>query len=300
MLDLIRVFDQVVESGSFSQAGQALSMAPSSIARNIDALEAQLKTTLFKRSTRKLVLTEKGEYFHQQSLLLLENADQLVSEMKGANSKPEGLLRISAFESFGNIYLAPLIPAFLQRYPAVHIELELDNNLVDLNRDNIDLAIRIGTPKDSALRARHLLTNHTSLVAAPDYLARHPEIINPDDLQHHNCLLISHKRQRNHWWFRKGKSQKRVLVTGNLTSKGGSPLLCAALQGSGVLLLSDWMVNTYIDKQELVRVLPQWCATHSAQGSGDIFAIYKGSQYPKPHIRVFLDFLIEHLEQVFD
>ena len=297
MLDLIRIFDQVVESGSFSKAGHALHMAPSSIARNIDNLEEKIQTTLFKRSTRQLILTEEGLYFHQQSIKLLQESDKLLSEMKGHNEEPEGMLRISVFESFGNLILASLIPEFLALYPKVKIELELDNNVVDLNSENIDIAIRIGTPQDSCLKARKLMLNNTSLVASSDYLASHEKIEKPDDLVHHNCLLISHERQRNHWYFKKGNVAKKVSVSGNLISKGGSPLLNAALKGSGVLLLSDWMTAEYIESGLLTPVLPKWTATHGENGSGEIFAIYKSTQYPKPYIRAFLDFIIEKMKE---
>ncbi|CED57864.1 HTH-type transcriptional regulator, LysR family [Aliivibrio wodanis] len=297
MLDLIRVFDQVVESGSFSQAGHALHMAPSSVARNIDNLENKVQTTLFKRSTRQLILTEEGLYFHQQSIKLLQESDKLLSEMKGHNEEPEGMLRISVFESFGNLVLASLIPEFLSLYPKVQIELELDNNLVDLNSENIDIAIRIGTPQDSRLKARKLMENNTSLVVSSDYLASHETIEKPDDLIHHNCLLITHERQRNHWYFKKGNTSKKVTVSGNLISKGGSPLLNAALKGTGVLLLSDWMTADYIESGALIPVLPKWTVTHGENGSGEIFAIYKSAQYPKPYIRAFLDFIIEKVKE---
>ncbi|MBL4829873.1 MAG: LysR family transcriptional regulator [Aliivibrio sp.] len=294
MLDLIRVFDQVVESGSFSQAGKVLNMAPSSVARNIDSLEASIKTTLFKRSTRQIILTEEGQYFHQQSITLLRDTDKLLNEMRADNDTPEGMLRISVFESFGNLCLAPIIPEFLQLYPNIQIELDLNNHMVDLNSDNIDIAIRIGTPQDSGLKARKLLTNYTSLVASPRYIEQHDLIERPDDVQQHNCLLISHQRQRNHWFFSKGEVRKKVSVSGNFISKGGSPLLNAALFGSGLLLLSDWMVKSHLESKQLVHLLPEWTATHNENGSGDIYAIYKNSHYPKPHVRVFLDFLVSH------
>ncbi|ROV59988.1 LysR family transcriptional regulator [Vibrio ponticus] len=296
MLELIKVFDQVVVSGSFSQAGKALNMAPSSVARNIDSLEDRIKTTLFKRSTRQLVLTEEGQYFYQQSIKLLQDSDKLLAEMRGNQGVPEGKLRISVFESFGNLCLTPLIPEFLKRYPKIHVELELDNNLVDLHSDNIDIAIRIGTPQDSRLKSRHLLTNYTSLVAAPSYIEQSATIKKPEDLQAHNCLLITHERQRNYWYFSKKSIHKKVLVSGNLISKGGSPLLYAALQGCGVLLLSDWMIEEYLQSGRLIKLLPDWKATHGEQGSGEIFAIYKGSQYPQLHIRVFIDYLVEKLQ----
>lgn len=296
VLDLIKIFDQVVESGSFSKAAQALNMAPSSVARNIDNLESKIKSSLFKRSTRQLILTEEGQYFYQKSAKILQDSNSLLEEMQGNQGIPEGLLRVSVFESFGNLCLTPLIPEFLELYPKIQVELELDNNVVDLNSENIDVAIRIGTPQDSRLKARHLLTNNTSLVAAPSYIEKYGTIDKPEGLQDHNCLLISHERQRNYWYFKKSAVNKKVLVTGNLISKGGSPLLHAALNGVGVLLLSDWMLKPYLENGQLRELLPQWTSMHNEQGSGEIFAIYKNTQYPRPHIRLFINFLVEKLE----
>ncbi|MDA0128085.1 LysR family transcriptional regulator [Vibrio sp. MarTm2] len=298
MFELIRVFNQVVESGSFSQAANALSMAPSSVARNIDNLEAKLQTTLFKRSTRQLVLTDEGRYFHHQALSLVEEADALVNQMKQSPSQPQGLLRISAFESFGNVFLAPLIPMFLAQYPKVQIELELDNHVVDLNSDNIDLAIRIGTPKDSRLKARKLLTNRTVLVASPQYLKANLAITEPNDLSGHNCLLISQQRQKCHWYFSRENERHKVQVTGNFSSRGGSPILQGALHGSGVLLLSDWMVAPYLKQGTLINILPQWQVSYGEKRSDEIYALYKPSHYPKPHIRAFIDFIVQHLDSI--
>ncbi len=295
MLELIKVFHQVVDSGSFSQAGHALHMAPSSVARNIDSLEAQLKTTLFKRSTRQLILTEEGSYFYTQSGQLVDQADSLLIEMRGSKDVPQGMLKISVFESFGNLCLAPIIPEFLKLYPEVQVELDLDNKLVDLHSDNVDLAIRIGVPKDSGLKARKLLNHPTLLTASPIYLNHQAPITQPSDLHEHNCLLVSQERQRNHWHFSQGKNKKKVAVKGNFISKGGSPLLTAALKGCGVLLLSEWMVKPYLDSGELVAVLPEWTVNHWEGGSGEIFAIYKGAQYPKPHIKAFIDYLVTKL-----
>ncbi|NRD74933.1 LysR family transcriptional regulator [Shewanella sp. VB17] len=297
MLEKIKVFYQVVDSGSFSQAAQVLHMAPSSIARNIDILEQQLKTTLFKRSTRQLILTEEGSYFYQQSGKLVEDADTLLAEMRGSRDIPQGMLRISVFESFGNLCLAPIIPEFLQLYPNVQITLELENKVVDLHRDNVDLAIRIGIPQDSGLKARKLLNHPTLLAASPRYLNQHSAITQPSDLHEHNCLLISQERQVNHWYFSQGNTKQKVAVKGNFMSKGGSPLLTAALKDAGVLLLSQWMVKPYLESKQLVNILPNWTVGHWDNGSGEIFALYKSAQYPKPHISAFLDFIVKKLAE---
>lgn len=298
MLNQIKILVQVVESGSFSKAGQVLNMAPSSISRAIDNLEHTLQSTLFRRSTRSVSLTEEGEYFYQQSTKILSDANKLIAEMKGDRAEPKGVLRISVFESFGNLVLAPLLPRFLAQYPKVTVEIDLNNNLVDLHSENIDVAIRIGTPQDSNLKARRLMPNLTSLVATPEYLASHAAIEQPEDIQNHNCLLISHGRKRHYFYCSNGKEMRRVPVSGNLVSKGGSPLLSAALSNSGVLLLSEWMIKPYLQSQQLVEVLPDWVTSSSEHGSGEIFAIYKGMEYPKPHIRAWLDFLVTELSNI--
>lgn len=297
MLNQIRILVQVVESGSFSKAGQVLNMAPSSISRSIDNLEHTLQSTLFRRSTRSLSLTEDGEYFYQQSTKILFDTNKLISEMKGDRAEPQGMLRISVFESFGNLVLAPILPRFLAMYPKVTVEIDLDNKVVDLNSENVDVAIRIGTPQDSGLKARRLMPNLTSLVATPEYLASHSPIQEPEDIQEHNCLLISHGRKRHSFYFSNGTESKRVAVNGNLVSKGGSPLLSAALSGSGVLLLSTWMVDPYLKNKQLVEILPEWITSSSERGSGEIYAIYKGLEYPKPHLRAWLDFLVSELNK---
>ncbi|MFM4994927.1 LysR family transcriptional regulator [Aeromonas sanarellii] len=293
MLDRIRILAQVVESGSFSRAARALNLAPSSVTRAIDALEQQLGIPLFKRSTRQLVLTSQGEYFLARSLPLLEEADQLVQSLQPLSVEPQGPLRVSVFESFGAAWLAPRLPDFLARYPGVRLEIELDNRLVDLDAENVDVAVRIGRPVDSGLHARHLLTNRALLVASPAYLARHGEPAHPADLAHHNCLIRGHGRQRQHWHFRRGTERHRVAVQGNLASVGGTPLLCAARAGCGILLLSSWMVQQSLDDGTLVPLLPEWQASPYEDRHDEIHAVFRGGRFLTPQARAFIDFLVE-------
>lgn len=293
MLDRIRILAQVVESGSFSRAARALNLAPSSVTRTIDGLEQQLGVPLFKRSTRQLVLTDQGEYFLARSLPLLEEADQLVQSLQPLSGAPQGGLRVSVFESFGAAWLAPRLPVFLARYPGVRLEIELDNRLVDLDAENVDLAVRIGRPLDSGLHARRLLANRTLLVASPDYLATHGEPAHPGDIAHHNCLIRGQGRQRQHWHFQQGAERQRVAVQGNLASIGGTPLLCAAKAGCGLLLLSSWMVQQGLDEGSLLPVLPDWQASPYEDRHDEIYAVFRGGRFLKPQTRAFIDFLIE-------
>jgi len=300
MLGLIRIFLKVADLGSFSKTGQVLHLAPSSITRSINKLEAELDVRLFKRSTRALVLTEEGHQFYQRGGHLLEEADGLVSSMQGSRSEPEGRLRISAFEGFGRAFISPLLPEFLSRYPKVTIELELDNQIVDLNSENVDLGIRIGLPSDSNLNARLLLANKTILCASPSYLKKYGIPTIPEDLSEHNCLTLNRDRQRTYWHFRntdshKQSEYKKIIVDGNITSKGGTPLVEAAVNHGGIVLISSWMVKDLIKEGKLVPCLPDWQGSLFEESSGVIYAVYQGNKYLKPSLRVFIDFMVEKL-----
>jgi len=296
MLTLIRTFIKVADLGSFSKAAQVLNLAPSSITRSINKLEAELDVRLFKRSTRALVLTEEGQQFYPRAEKLLEDADGLISSMQGTRSEPEGTLRISSFEGFGRAFISPLLPEFLNRYPKLKVEIELDNQIVDLNAENIDLGIRIGLPADSNLNARLLLANETMLCASPNYLDQYGIPEKPEDLVEHNCLVLNRDRQTTYWHFRKTKTDyKKVSVAGNLTSKGGTPLVEAAINHGGIVLISSWMVKDLISEGKLVQCLPDWQGSLFEESSGVIYAVYQGNKYLKPSLRVFIDFLVEKL-----
>ncbi len=272
-------------------------MAPSSVARNIDNLENELGVTLIKRSTRKLVLTDDGQRFLAGAEKLLTQADQLKASMTQVNTEPEGVLRISVFESFGRQIISPLLPEFLKKYPKVKIEINLDNKMVDLSADNIDLGIRIGRPQDSSLRARKLINNRTWLCASPGYLAANKAPSRPEELINHNCLLLSHGRQITHWYLKKGKEQAKVAVKGNLSSKGGTPLLEAAINHGGIVQMSQWMMLDLINENRLTVCLPDWEPSLHKDTSGEVYAVYLDSKFLRPAMRAFIDFLVEKLEQ---
>ena len=293
MLELVRVFVKVADASSFSKAGRQLSMAPSSITRKIDSLETELGVSLFLRSTRQLVLTENGAIFLDGARKLLEQAEILGASIQESTAEPAGTIRISVFESFGRLQICPIVPEFVLKYPKVKVELELDNKLIDLASEEVDLAIRIGRPVDSGLRARKLVSNHTVVCASPLYLQKYGTPIRPEDLAEHNCLTLSSKRQLTYWHFRKGKEYKRVQVTGNISSSGGTPLLEAAEKGIGIVLLPNWMVSRSIKENKLAMLNFDWDASRHEDSSGEVYAVFANSKYTKSSLRAFIDYLAE-------
>ena len=295
MLEAIRVFIKAAECGSFSKTGTVLGMSPSSVSRKIDKLEKDLATKLFKRSTRHLVLTDNGES-------LLERATKAVFDLEAAfkavRSEPDevaGDLRISVFESFGRLRVCPVVPGFLRQHPKVRLELLLDNQLVGLHQDDVDLAIRIGRPEDSRLKARKLVKNHMVVCATPEYLARHGIPTKPHDLAEHNCLVLSRSRRVVWWHFQQGEETEKVQVSGNLISIGGTPLLEAGIQDAGLMMLPEWMVAPHIYSKVLVSVMEKWEPSLYAGGSGDVYAVYLDDPNIRPAIRSFIDYLLAYL-----
>ncbi|MHB9118504.1 MAG: LysR family transcriptional regulator [Burkholderiales bacterium] len=291
MLDDIKTFAAVAEFGSFSAAARVLGLSPSAVSRQIDKLESRLAAKLLQRSTRHLALTEAGLSFLAGARQLLADCDSLVASVQPALQEARGDLRISVFESFGRLYLCPLIADFLSQHPKVNVEVLLDNQLADLYRDKIDLAVRIGRPADSRLKARKLLTNRMRVCASPDYLARREPPAHPQALRGHNCLALSQARQLTWWHFARKGEQEKVLVKGNLHSVGGTPLLAGALKGLGVTLLASWALARHVESGELLPLLGDWEASTYEGGSGDVYAVFLPDRHMKPALRALIDFL---------
>ena len=295
MLDGVRVFIKVAEHGSFSKAGNTLGLSPSSISRQVDRLESQLGVKLFQRSTRHLSLTEAGHNLLDGTKKLLSDFDGVLASMQYSQNEPEGHLRISVFESFGRQYICPLLPQFLLLYPKVNVEIALEHRLVDLYKDEVDLAIRIGPPEDSSLRMRRLVINRMVVCASPGYLEKYEAPTHPQDLSQHNCLVLQNNRQTSWWHFRKKRDYLKVQVSGNLVSSGGTPLLEAAKQGLGIMMMSEWMVKEQLRTGELVTLLDTWQPALHEGRSNDIYAMFIDNKYMKPALRRLIDFITQHI-----
>lgn len=294
MLEAIRVFIKSAECESFSKAGLVLGMSPSSVSRQIDKLENDLGAKLFKRNTRGVVLTDSGRSFLEKATKAVSDLEAAFIAIRPETNEVAGDLRISVFESFGRLCVCPAVPNFLMQHPKIRLELLLDNQLADLYKEEVDLAIRIGRPEDSRLKARKLVENRMTLCATPEYLARHGIPTKPHDVGYHNCLILSRKRIA--WWhFRQGAEAQKVQVSGNLTSVGGTPLLGAGMQGAGLMMLPEWMVASHINSGALVGVMEKWEPSLYEGGSGDVYAVYLEDPNTKPVIRSFIDHLLMSL-----
>ena len=192
----MKTFVQVVESGGISKAAAILGLAKSAISRRISDLEARLSVQLFNRSTRSLSLTDIGREFYQHCQRLLNDIDEVESNITSHHQKISGKIRLSAPLSFSIEHLAPAIKQFSERYPDVSFDLDLNDRRVNLIEENFDCAIRIGVLKDSQLVARKLFALKLSLLASQSYLDKHGIPSEISDLNQHIMIdYLLHQRE---------------------------------------------------------------------------------------------------------
>lgn len=288
----MEVFVRVVRAGSFSAAARSLNQTPSAVSKQIGRLEDRLGARLFNRTTRRLGLTEVGAAFHERAQRILsevEDAEQAVSRL---NEAPRGTLRLDTPTAFGRLYVAPLVPRYLARFPEMRIDMTLNDRYIDPLEDAVDLVIRIGELSDSSLIARRLARNRRVVCGAPGYFARHGLPQRPADLARHNCLVYTYRAARNDWPFvcreREAEAPEVVRVQGNLETNNAETLHAAALAELGIGLFPLWLAGPDLVAGRLVRALPAFHVPDSA-----VYAIYPPGRHLSPKVRSFVDFLAE-------
>ena len=284
----IPVFVAVVEQGSFSAAGAKLGITKSAVSKRVTQLEGRLGVRLLQRSTRKLSLTEAGEAYFRHALDSLGaamQAEDAVAEMQG---DPKGLLRVSAPMSFGRLHLAPLVAAFMKRYPGLRLDLVMDDRRVDLIEGGFDVAIRAGELPDSALIARRLAPCRVVLCASPDYLAAAGMPGKPQDLRDHDCLAYSYFSGHHEWSLEGRKGAEKITVSGRYQVNNSEALREAVLGGLGIARIPTFIVGPDLAAGTLVQVLPDYPVETQT-----LYAVFPERRHLPAKVRAFLDFAVE-------
>lgn len=284
-LDLIDValFVRVCATRNLSAAGREFGLSPAASSARMAQLERQLGARLLHRTTRQIALTQDGETFLERAVPLLEAAQQAASSVGEAGSAPHGLLRVAASVSFGRLHLMPALASFLATYPGIRLDLRLSDSMIDLAAGGIDVAIRIGPLRDSALVARTLAPSRLWLAASPAYLDKFGMPQRPEELAAHQCLVLE---GTNPWRFRDGDTVRSVRVGGRMQSDNGEALRDAALAGVGIALQSTWAMYEQLRSGALLRVLADFPVAQEAVVS----AQYLNRNFLPPKTIAFIDF----------
>jgi DNA-binding transcriptional LysR family regulator len=286
-------FAEVVDRGGFAAAGRALGIPKSRLSRRVAELEERLGVRLLQRTTRKLSLTEAGELYHRHCVAMREDAEAAEEAGSQVLTEPRGTIRVTCPVTLAQSSIGRLIPRFLERHPHVRVDMQVDNRVVDLVQESIDVALRVRSTLDDSgsLVVKNLGVTYGVLVACPELLKKHGGIASPDDLAKLPTIAMSAADGRANWKLTGPHGKYFVLQHRPCyTANDLMTLQYAALQGTGMCILPDYMCADDVKAGRLVQVLPGW-----APPPGFVHAVFPSRRGLVPAVRRFLDFLGDNM-----
>lgn len=285
----LQVLIAVVNTGSFSAAAEVLGQTPAFVTKRIQQMESLLGVKLLNRSSRGMALTESGQTAYEHALEIMDRLQKLMDEVTHIKEQPVGMIRIGSSFGFGRAYIAPAIMQIMELYPELQINFELFDRQIDLNRDNVDLDIRINDDIPENYIAKLLAKNRRILCASPGYIQQRgvPETL--AELQRHDCLVTKERDQTiGVWELESSLGKKSVKISGHLSSNSGEIVLNWALNGKGIMLRSEWDVLPFLRDGALVQVLPEYAQ------SANIWAVYQMPLYSSTKLKVCVEFFSQY------
>lgn len=295
-LDNIAVFVRVVELGNLSAAGRDMRISPAVASNRIKELEKHLGVRLFNRTTRQLMPTEHGTVFYAGAKQVLEAITEAEAAVSALSGQPRGTIRVTAPLGLGRRLIASGIPDFHDRFPDIEVRLRLSDHNVDILREGIDVAFKLGVIEDSSLRMRGIMECERVLVASPAYLAARGEPAEPGELigRRHDCLMLRYPGAREHsWTLRTPAGIVKLDVHGPFDSDDGDVLTGWALSGRGIVNKPRFEVEPFIRDRRLQVILPDAPPTPV-----QLAAVYPHKKLQDPKVRLLLDFMAERCQRL--
>jgi DNA-binding transcriptional LysR family regulator len=289
-VDALIAFTAVVDTGSFSAAAERLGQTPSGVSRTISRLEARLGMTLITRTTRRLDLTEEGQWLLERARKVLADLQDTEDQLAARRSQPSGLVRVNAATPALDHLLAPLMAEFMEAYPLVRLELVGGETVVDLIEERADLAIRIGNLGDSTLNARRLGSTRLRLLASPAYLSRHGAPRDVASLARHRLLGFTAPPSLNIWPLAH-EGADGYAIEPALAASSGETLRHLALAGAGIVCLADFLTRHDIKEGRLVPVLQH----DTLPWSQPVWAVFYKQGALAPRVAALVGFLVQRL-----
>lgn len=296
MLDNLTLFLMIIEKGGLSAAGRELGLSPASVSERLTALESYYGAPLLTRTTRSIRLTEEGQTLAEGARRLLAEADELESRVRLGAEKISGPVRLSAPVDLGQNRIVPILDRFLDQHPDVTIDLNLTDGFVDLVSQGIDFAVRYGALADSGLKAKLICENRRVVCASPEYLQRNGTPQHPDDLQHHDCIVMRFGINSDRvWGFDIDGATHSVSVRGRRVANNGELVRRWALSGYGLCMKSVWDVQSDLNAGRLVEVLAPFA---QPSGRNALQIVYPPTRIQPRRIRALIDVIAAELGSI--
>lgn len=295
-LDNIAVFVRVVELGNLSAAGRDMRISPAVASNRIKELEKHLGVRLFNRTTRQLMPTEHGTVFYAGAKQVLDSISEAEAAVSALSGQPRGTIKVTAPLGLGRRLIASGIPDFRDRYPDIEVRLRLSDHNVDIMKEGIDVAFRLGVIEDSSLRMRGIMECERVLVAAPSYLEMHGEPADPHELltKKHDCLMLRYPGSREFFWMlQMPDGPRKFELRGPFDSDDGDVLTGWALAGRGIINKPRFEVEPYLRDGRLKVILKGTPPTPV-----QFAAVYPHKKLQDPKVRLLLDFMAERCQRL--
>ncbi|GMG82406.1 LysR family transcriptional regulator [Paralimibaculum aggregatum] len=288
----LRLFVLAAERLNISAAGRELGMAPAVASTRLAKLETELGADLLHRSTRKVSLSLQGAEFLPYAREILAQEAAARAALGHGSPTAIGTLRFAASSTFAQLYIAPLLPEFLESHPGISLDLRLSDAQFDLIEGSFDLALRNTPLLDTSLKGRKLADDTRLLCASPDYIARHGMPRVPEDLAGHRLVAFRNQQPREIMGpdgpagtFDTRGGNCRMVVDDGLSQK------IATMAGAGISNNSIWSVHRELEEGSLVRVLPDY----EVADNSVLWLVYPKSNVLTVKVRIFIDFLLEKI-----
>jgi DNA-binding transcriptional LysR family regulator len=285
-LKAMQAFVQVVDSGSFSAAARRLNIGQPALSKSIAQLEDRLGVKLLVRTTRGLAPTEAGLNFYERARRSIEEADEAESAARGAGAGLAGKLCVSAAVTFARIHLMPRLPEFLAQHPDLEMAVVLDDRNIDLVREGIDVALRMGKLADSSLTARRIASCRHVVLGTPAYFERAGVPTTPGDLAAHQAVIYGQRGGGAVWPFRREGLELTVTLRGQLHVSAAEGVRAAVFANAGISITSEWMFAPEIADGTVKAVLQDWELPPM-----DLWAVFPAGRTPTTKARTFADFV---------
>lgn len=293
-LSAMRVFVRVVETGNFTRAAATLSMPKTTVTNSVQSLEAKLKTTLLNRTTRRVIVTTDGALYYERAIQILSELDELDNSLSNSQSQPSGKLRVEMAGAFADLVVIPALCDFYQRYPQIKLDIGVGDRLVDYIAENVDCALRGGTPTDQSLIARKVGEMSMKVCAAPLYLQKYGMPREPEDLLRDHVAVGYLMAQSGRVLELDFVSDSRsVEITPNyiLSVNDARSYVNAAIGGLGVAVAPGFMINATLESGALIKVLPEWRIEPVP-----LYIVYPQRRHLSNKVRVFVDWLAKLMQ----
>jgi DNA-binding transcriptional LysR family regulator len=283
----ITVLAQVVESGSFVRAADALGLSSSGVSRAVSRLEARMGVRLIERTTRALTLTGEGQQLYDQVRPHLAGVSEAVTLASGATHAVRGRLRVNIDPYFARVVLAARLTEFLDRFPDLAVELVTKDPVEDLVSGRFDLAVRFVDPPVSSLVAKRLTDTRILTVASPGYIARHGRPKHPRDVAEHQRILFPNPLTSRpfEWEFRRGREVVEIPVAGHLLVSDPGTMLGACIAGAGIAQTLELGTQELIRSKQLVNLFPDWSGERFP-----LYAMYPHRRFVPAKLHAFVEF----------